>query len=94
MPATQARLPIVDRVFTRVGAADNLARGDSTFMVEMRETARILHNATRRSLVILDEIGRGTATFDGLCIAWAVAEYIARTRRRGRGRCSPRTTTS
>ena len=76
MPARQARLPIVDRIFARVGASDNIARGYSTFMVEMRETARILHTATSRSLVVLDEIGRGTATFDGLSIAWAVAEYL------------------
>ena len=76
VPAKQARLPIVDRVFARVGASDNIARGYSTFMVEMRETARILHTATSKSLVVLDEIGRGTATFDGMSIAWAVAEYI------------------
>ena len=76
VPAKQARLPIVDRVFARVGASDNIARGYSTFMVEMRETARILHTATSKSLVVLDEIGRGTATFDGMSIAWAVAEYL------------------
>jgi DNA mismatch repair protein MutS len=76
VPARRARIGLVDRVFTRVGASDNLARGQSTFMVEMVETANILHNATRRSLVVLDEIGRGTATFDGLSIAWAVAEYL------------------
>ena len=76
VPATQARIGIVDRLFSRVGAADDLARGRSTFMVEMIETATILHRATARSLVILDEIGRGTATFDGLSIAWAVAEHL------------------
>lgn len=77
VPARQAKLPVVDRIFARVGAADNIARGQSTFMVEMQETASILHTATSRSLVVLDEIGRGTATFDGLSIAWAVAEYLA-----------------
>ena len=76
VPATSAKLPIIDRVWTRVGASDDLASGRSTFMVEMTETAAILHNATPRSLVILDEIGRGTSTFDGLSIAWSVAEYI------------------
>jgi len=76
VPAESARIGIVDRVFTRVGASDRLARGESTFMVEMRETAEILAYASRRSLVILDEIGRGTSTFDGLSIAWAVAEYL------------------
>jgi DNA mismatch repair protein MutS len=75
--ARTAKLPIVDRLFARVGASDNIARGQSTFMVEMQETANILHAATSRSLVILDEIGRGTATFDGLSIAWAVAEHLA-----------------
>ena len=77
VPAKEAKIPIVDRIFARVGASDNIARGQSTFMVEMQETAMILNTATSQSLVILDEIGRGTATFDGLSIAWAVVETLA-----------------
>jgi DNA mismatch repair protein MutS len=76
VPAKEARIGVVDRIFTRIGAADSLARGQSTFMIEMNEVASILKNATRRSLIILDEVGRGTSTFDGLSIAWATAEYI------------------
>lgn len=76
VPATSARLAVMDRIFTRVGASDNLASGRSTFMVEMTETANILNTATPRSLILFDEVGRGTATFDGLSIAWAIAEYI------------------
>jgi DNA mismatch repair protein MutS len=76
VPATEARLGMVDRIFTRVGASDDLARGRSTFMVEMQETANIVYQATERSFIILDEIGRGTSTFDGMSIAWAVAEFL------------------
>ena len=76
VPASAAKIGLVDRIFTRVGATDNLVMGQSTFLVEMNETANILNNATRKSLIILDEVGRGTSTFDGLSIAWAVSEYL------------------
>jgi DNA mismatch repair protein MutS len=76
VPAEKAEIGVVDRIFTRIGASDDISRGESTFMVEMRETARILSGLTARTLVVLDEVGRGTSTFDGLSIAWAVAEHL------------------
>jgi len=83
VPARRCHLGLVDRIFSRVGASDDLARGNSTFMVEMNETANILNHATDRSLIILDEIGRGTSTYDGLSIAWSVVEYLHRGETRG-----------
>jgi len=79
VPAKSAKIGVVDRLFTRIGASDELHSGQSTFMVEMTETANILNNASERSLVVLDEIGRGTSTLDGLSLAWAIAEHIAAT---------------
>ena len=86
VPAKKCSIGVVDRIFSRVGASDELSRGNSTFMVEMNETANILNNATDKSLIILDEIGRGTSTYDGLSIAWAVVEFI-----HGEGKKGPKT---
>jgi DNA mismatch repair protein MutS len=94
VPAKSAQIGLVDSIFTRIGASDDLAAGQSTFMVEMSEVANILENATKDSLLVFDEIGRGTSTFDGMSIARAVLEYVADKKSSARRRFSPRITTS
>ena len=86
VPAQKAKIGLVDKVFTRVGASDNISSGESTFMVEMNETASILNNISPRSLILLDEIGRGTSTYDGISIAWAIAEYLHENKK---AKCKP-----
>ena len=94
VPAKRARIGLTDRIFTRVGASDNLAAGESTFLVEMNETANILNNATQRSLILLDEVGRGTSTFDGMSIAWSLVEYLHSNQAVLQEHCLRRTITS